>query len=401
MAEYREALRLDPANVLAHANLGDALQAKGLVDEAIAAFREGTRQVPQNADAHYNLGNSLRSKGLLDEAIVEYRETIRLDPAHARAHDNLGIALAGKDLFEEAIAAFREAIHLDPSRASAHLNLAEGLRLRDALDEALVEIREAIRLDPGKALARHVLGLILQAQGLLDEATDAFGEAVRLEPGLARAHAGLGSVLLERGRFADAVAVYREAVRLDPGRARGAQEGLGKAERMAALERRLPAVLEGEGVAASAEEAFGLAEVATLQRRYALALRFHREGLAAIGEADPVQLSDRRYYAACAAVQVAAGADADGVAPDEEERAGLRAEARAWLRANLAVHQGRLPEAARDVTAKLEIWRTDRHLASIRDDAEVAKLPPEEQEACRALWRDVEGLLERAKEAVR
>lgn len=41
----------------------------------------------------------------------------------------------------------------------------------------------------------------------------------------------------------------------------------------------------------------------------------------------------------------------------------------------------------------LQHWKADPDLASLRDAAAVAKLPQDEQKACRALWADVETLL--------
>jgi hypothetical protein len=41
----------------------------------------------------------------------------------------------------------------------------------------------------------------------------------------------------------------------------------------------------------------------------------------------------------------------------------------------------------------LESWQDDTDLAGIRNKDAVAKLPPDEQEACKKLWADVEALL--------
>ena len=46
-------------------------------------------------------------------------------------------------------------------------------------------------------------------------------------------------------------------------------------------------------------------------------------------------------------------------------------------------------------------WTVDWRLASIREEEELVKLAPEEQKAFRTLWREVEDLRQRAKEARR
>ena len=92
-----------------HTNLGMALHETGRVDEAMAEFREAIRIDPDFAIGHYNLGVALKEQGKLDEAIVEYRAAIRIDPDDAYAHENLDIAL-------EEQARRNEAIDEDPLR---------------------------------------------------------------------------------------------------------------------------------------------------------------------------------------------------------------------------------------------------------------------------------------------
>src|SRR5208282_1592848 len=74
IAEYREALRLNPNNDVLHANLGNALGKKGDWDGQVAEEREALRLNPNNADAHYNLGVALENKGDRDGAMAEERE---------------------------------------------------------------------------------------------------------------------------------------------------------------------------------------------------------------------------------------------------------------------------------------------------------------------------------------
>ncbi len=102
--------------------------------------------------ARYNLGNALQARGRLDDAIVEYREAIRLRPGFAEAHCNLGAILCqvGRDL-PGGQAELREAIRLRPEDALAHYNLGNALKLEGRMDEASAAHREAIRLDPSFA----------------------------------------------------------------------------------------------------------------------------------------------------------------------------------------------------------------------------------------------------------
>jgi hypothetical protein len=49
----------------------------------------------------------------------------------------------------------------------------------------------------------------------------------------------------------------------------------------------------------------------------------------------------------------------------------------------------------------LQHWQRDPDLAGIRDGAQVAKLPAKEQETCKKLWADVEGVLKKVEGKVK
>jgi Flp pilus assembly protein TadD len=96
IAEYREAVRLDPDNDVMHDMLGMALEEKGDQDGSIAEYRQAIRLKPDNQGAHDNLGRALRKKGDYDASIAEIREAIRLKPDDAGSHYNLGSTLDKK-----------------------------------------------------------------------------------------------------------------------------------------------------------------------------------------------------------------------------------------------------------------------------------------------------------------
>ena len=56
------------------------------------------------------------------------------------------------------------------------------------------------------------------------------------------------------------------------------------------------------------------------------------------------------------------------------------------------------PQAKGEVRQSLGHWQRDPDLAGLRDPAGLAKLPPDEPEACRKLWAEVAALLKRASQ---
>ena len=96
----------------------------------------------------------------------------------------------------------------------------------------------------------------------------------------------------------------------------------------------------------------------------------------------------------------AAGQSKDDPPPDETKKAELRRQALAWLRADLDLWGKRLtsdkPEERKMAVERLRHWQQDTDLSGLRDAAELAKLPTDEQEASRKLWADVQALLDKA-----
>jgi tetratricopeptide (TPR) repeat protein len=437
VAEYREAIRLKPGFHNAHHNLGKALGEKGLLDEAIAEYRAAIQLEPDNANSHNNLGLVLKKKGLLNEAIAEHRAAIRLKKDVAESHNNLGVALFDKDDLDGAIAEFREAIRLEKDYAFAHMNLGTALGKKGLLDEAMAEFREAIRLKPDLAEAHNKLGASLGIKGDFDGAIAQIRTALRLKPDLADAHYNLGMALGFKGQLNEAVAEYREAIRLkddyaeahcnlghilmQQGRVRdalkafrrGHELGSGmprwpypsaqwvrRAEQLAELDDRLPAVLEGKAQPKDAAERLDFAMLCCGSRkRYAAAARFFDEAFANQPALAVDLQAHHRYNSACAAALAGWGQGQDAAGLGEKERARLRQQALDWLRADLGAWRLLLdknPDKSQPAVARtMQHWLADPDFATVRGAA-LGKLAEAERQQWQQLWGEVEALKRRA-----
>ncbi len=167
IAEYREAIRLNPDFAIAHLNLGAALAALGKRAEAISAYREAIVLQPNLPEAYYNLGNTLAQEGELADAIAQYKQAIQINPGYAKAYYNLGNVLAQQGEREAAIGQWREAIRIQPEFAEAYANLGlifsrSGHR-REAV-EAFKKARDLFKAQ-GKAQQAEQIDRILQRVG--------------------------------------------------------------------------------------------------------------------------------------------------------------------------------------------------------------------------------------------
>jgi tetratricopeptide (TPR) repeat protein len=202
LADYNEAIRLDPASALAYNNRGLCRNDQGDRQGALADFNEAIRLDPSDAAPYVNRGKWHWVNGDLDGALADYNEAIRLDPKYAIAYNNRGISRKDQGDLDGALADYNEAIGLNPRYASAYINRGNFRSdVQSDLDGALADYNEAIRIDPTSAVAYNNRGLCRNNQGDLDGAVADLEEALRLnprQPGAVQALASIRSSRLSR-----------------------------------------------------------------------------------------------------------------------------------------------------------------------------------------------------------
>ena len=89
IAQYEQALELDPDFTIAHLNLGGLLATQGKLDEAILHFRRSVELQPDNAPIYYSLAIALARDGKTQEAIANLKKALAIDPNFAPAKQSL------------------------------------------------------------------------------------------------------------------------------------------------------------------------------------------------------------------------------------------------------------------------------------------------------------------------
>jgi tetratricopeptide (TPR) repeat protein len=338
---------------------------------------------------------SWQARGQFDEAMAEFRRAVELDPKGAPAHHHLGMCLQARGQLDEAMAEYGRAIELEPKGDAAPHQLGMCLQARGQLDEAMAEYRLSIALNPKAGAPSHYqLGKCWQARGQLHEAIAEYRRATDVDPGGGVAHESLADALLRSGRFTEVRRAVGRAFDLlsakDPHRP-ALQEKLRLCERMLALDARLSALLQGKE-RPTLEELLELAHLCLDYGRPHAAAGLYAKAFAARPALADELGSGHRYNAACAAALAAAGKGSAQGPLGEAERADQRQRALAWLLADLTL-KTRLLTDGHGMVWSLATWQTDPDLASVRDEAALAKLPESQREPWRRLWTDVAAVL--------
>ena len=152
IADFTDAIRLDPEDTEAYCMRGLAWYDKHEYDIALADYHEAIRLKPGVAWTYVLRSRVLLAKGKYDEAMTDCNEAIRLDPQNAEAYFNRGVAWMNKSNTDRAMFDFNEAIRLDPKDAAAYGNRGTIWDITQEYGRALADFSEAIRLDPKEEL---------------------------------------------------------------------------------------------------------------------------------------------------------------------------------------------------------------------------------------------------------
>jgi len=243
IADYDEALRLDPRIAGAYAGRAAAYIRKGNIDRAWPDLSEGLRLDPKNPGIRNVLGYYYNKKGDYERALTEVNEALRLSPQYLYAFNTRGEIYESKGELNKALVDFRMALSLDPDkRQRGGIEAAEGIarieqklaalggadwtacsRAPDREDgiaacTRLIAAKKVGGADLAQAYVWRGVAY-LRFKGDPELAKPDFDEGIRLDPKIVAAYAGRAAAYVRKGNLDLALKDLNEGLRLNPNNA--------------------------------------------------------------------------------------------------------------------------------------------------------------------------------------
>lgn len=217
VADYEEALALNPELAMAYYGLGQAL--KRLAGQA---RRERARRPRVSApDAGRLIREALGAiqRGDLQAAREKLEIAVASAPRYAPARDWLGVVLSRQGDRDGAIRELTKSVELDPLSGESRYLLGIALWGRERREQATDQLEQAVRVDPVKLEAYAFLGVACSELNRLGDARKFLSRGIALARHDPQLHFDLGSVFLRAGESDKALGLFEAGLNLPSGNA--------------------------------------------------------------------------------------------------------------------------------------------------------------------------------------
>jgi tetratricopeptide (TPR) repeat protein len=166
-----------------HLLLGDAHAAQKQFDEALAEYRNALNIDPRLPSAHLSSALILLRRGELTQAQAELESELKNHPADQRARYHLAYVLDLQGQRDRAATLLRDVLRADPASPDARYLFGKILFARGESSAAAEQLEAAVRLAPTESRFRYQLALALQRLGRSTEAETQFAKFRELKAG--------------------------------------------------------------------------------------------------------------------------------------------------------------------------------------------------------------------------
>lgn len=225
-ADYRAALRLDPAYAGAQRRLGDLLEDRGDLEGAVVALEAAVASDPKDAGAWRELASVREDLGDADGALGAWEHALQLVSDDASTWNQVGILRADEGDDAGAVQAYQRALSVDPKNATVWFNLGLARRRLDEDDAAIEAFQRAAELAAqddasGVALKAHrSAGHVYRVRRDYEEALPHYRRAVEIRADDATSRYYVAHCLYKLEKYDEAANEIEKLVSLKPGNVR-------------------------------------------------------------------------------------------------------------------------------------------------------------------------------------
>ena len=188
---------------------------EGRYDQAIADYTEAIRLDPQQADALLNRGWTFFVKEDYDTAIADFEGALKVDPELAGAYEGRGVCHREMERYDEAIRDFTEAIRRVQSDPGVYQRRATTYQLAGRLEEALKDRNRAIELDGSVVDYWIQRGQTLRELRRFDDSRRDFEQAISLDPSNSHPYYEAGYTYYDEEKYQQAILFFTMAIERD------------------------------------------------------------------------------------------------------------------------------------------------------------------------------------------
>jgi tetratricopeptide (TPR) repeat protein len=201
----------DPANALAHFQLGRAYHDFRLYDEALRHYQRAL-ELEQNPVYYEQTGRLWRDWGSFELGANLVKRALELEPGFIEAWNTLGTIFDHQGALDRAQDAYLQALSLNPDLGYVHSNLCFSYLRSGKVEQAILHGLRATHLNPTIQVAHYNLGLAYGAVGEFERSFEEF----KLSSDEAEARNNLGLMLLRDGQITESMEQFRLAARMRP-----------------------------------------------------------------------------------------------------------------------------------------------------------------------------------------
>ena len=215
-AEFKTAIRLDPANVNVRNSLGVSYGVMEELEKALAEFKVAVNLDPKEVLAVYNMGLVNMLLGHKDQALENLLQAGRLDSNIFEVAYQTGRIYLDLKKPRKAKKFLKRAVQLRPTSGSAFSCLGECYAALGMNAKALAAYKKSVTYNSNDAAALSALGWLFEAQGeSLEIATLFCKQSVDIAPENGLFRHRLGRLYLKAERLEEALHQLKEATRLE------------------------------------------------------------------------------------------------------------------------------------------------------------------------------------------